>query len=265
MRDFTLGRYHAGDSLLHRLDPRTKLVCTLVLMLAVFATSSVAAISLLLALLLALYPLGRLPLRLFWSNVKVFAWLYIITFFIHLFFHPGTEIARLPLLGWAITGEGLEAGVLFTLRIVLLVSLSSLLLALTMPQDLTDGLERLLKPAARLGLPVSEGALMISIALRFVPILWDEAEKIRRAQVSRGADLDGGLIARMKKSLPMLIPLFAGALKRADDLALALEARAYQGGRGRTRMIALKYSPADGAAFALTLVLAAGLGLLRGT
>lgn len=263
LRDLTLGRYVAGNSILHRLDPRTKLICALLLMIAVFFVNDVASIVVFLVLTIALFPVADLSLRFFWGNVRVFIWLYAITFFIHLFFHPGKALFSVPFLGWSITEEGLSAGALFTIRIAVLVSLSNLLMAVTMPQDLTDGMERLFRPLTRLGIPVGEGALMISIALRFVPVLMQEAEKIQKAQMARGADLEGSWMIRVRKSLPMILPLFAGALKRADDLALALEARAYQGGEGRTRLVELRYALRDFSGLLVVVLFAAGIFLLR--
>ncbi|MCX6639291.1 MAG: energy-coupling factor transporter transmembrane component T [bacterium] len=263
LRDLTLGRYYPGDSVLHRLDPRSKLLGSLVLMVALFAVTKISVIILFLFGVMILYIPARIPLRMFWGNVRVFAWLYLITLLIHLFLHPGQALFTLPVLGWTVSVEGLYAGILFSIRIAILVTLSSLLMSVTTPQELTDGLERLFSPLTRLKVPVSEGALMISIALRFVPILLEEADKIRRAQLARGADLDGVLPVRIKKSLPMILPLFSGALKKADDLALALEARGYRGGQGRTQLVVLHFSVTDALVLVFALIIAALLFILR--
>lgn len=255
IRDLTLGKYHPGESILHRLDPRTKLLCTLAWMLVIFRIEQVSGILVFLLLTILLFPLARLPLHRFWRNVRAFFWLYGITFFIHLFFHRGQPVWVVPGLGWIITAEGIQAGILFTVRIAILITISNFLMAVTTPQDITDGLEKLFRPFARFGVPVGEIALMISISLRFVPILWEESDKIRKAQISRGADLEGSWILRIRKTIPMVLPLFAGALKRADDLAMALEARAYRGGEGRTQMISLRMSFRDYLAFLATAVL----------
>lgn len=231
-------------------------------MLGVFTVQRIICIVLLFGVISVLFPLAGIPLRVLWRNTRAFFWLYAITFLIHLFFHPGRVLLTLPLVEWGITFEGIEAGVLFTVRIAVLVSLSLLLMSVTTPQELTDGLERLLRPLSRFNVPVNEGALMVSIALRFVPILTQEALKIQRAQSARGADLEGSWLVRIRKSLPMILPLFSGALKKADDLALALEARAYRGGQGRTQMIELKISIRDLLAFALTAALTVGLVIL---
>jgi energy-coupling factor transport system permease protein len=231
-------------------------------MLGVFAVHHVIGIIFLFGTISLLFPLAGIPLQVLWRNTRAFFWLYVITFLIHLFFHPGRALVTVPLIGWQVTFEGIEAGVLFTVRIAVLVSLSLLLMSITTPQELTDGLEKLLRPLTRLKVPVSEGALMVSIALRFVPILTQEALKIQRAQTARGADLEGSWVKRIRKTLPMILPLFTSALKKADDLALALEARAYRGGQGRTQMMALSIAGRDMMAFVLTGLLTAGLVIL---
>ncbi len=253
LRDLAVGRYHAVNSPLHRLDPRTKMLCAILLMLGDFLIINLPAMILFFILVSWLFPLARIPWKTFWSNLATFAWFYALTFVIHLFFHPGQELLRIPALGWIITAEGVKAGFLFSIRIAALVSLSALLMALTTPQDLADGLERMLRPLARFKVPVAEGALLISIALRFVPVILEEAEKIRLAQISRGANLDSGRWPRIQKYLPMMIPLFAGALRRADNLALALEARAYRGGNHRTQLVELRLHLLDIYAFMLCL------------
>jgi energy-coupling factor transport system permease protein len=241
------------------MDPRAKFICTLILMITIFAVKQpVTMIALLIASGLA-YNIGGVSIASFWKNLKAFFWLYIITFTLHLFLHSGDSLFQFPVLGWVITFQGLEAAVLFTARIAVLISLSTLLMAVTTPQDLTDGLERLLKPLHHLKVPVSEGALMVSLALRFVPILTQEAQKIQAAQKARGADLEGSWIIRLHKTLPMILPLFAGALRRADNLAVALEARGYRGGANRTHLMAMKFGVRDWSAFIVSLVLAIGM------
>lgn len=248
---------------MHRLDPRTKLACWFLFMVAVFVISNVVTIILFLLVVLLHFPLAKLPIRHFWGNVKVFFWLYAITFSLHLFFHPGNALFQLPWLGWEVTAEGIAAGVLFTVRISVLISLSFILMAVTTPQDLTDALGRLLAPLERLRIPISEVALMLSITLRFLPILMQEAFKIQRAQIARGADLEGSWIGRIKKSLPMILPLFSGALKKADDLAVALEARGYRGAEGRTRLVELRVRHRDYIALASTSVLLIAFFMFR--
>jgi energy-coupling factor transport system permease protein len=238
---------------MHRLDPRTKLLCSLVLMGALFAINRLDVMVCLFLGIALLYFFAEIPPRLFWGNLLIFFWLYLITFCLHCFMHPGLVLLKIPVVGWTITQEGVHAGLLFSLRVGVLIALSSLLMSVTMPQELTDGLEKLLSPFKKIGIPVSEGALMISIALRFVPILVEEAEKIRRAQQARGADLEGSLPIRLKKTLPMILPLFSSALKKADDLALALEAKGYRGGAGRTQLVLLKLSYQDLIALFVTI------------
>jgi len=239
------GQYCAGDSLLHHLDPRTKIICMLLFLAATFAVGSVLWIAAFFLIVVLLFILGGISLQIFWRNIRLFIWLYAVTFIIHLFIHPGDMLFRVPLTGWTATQQGVQFGVLFTVRIAVLLSLSTLLMLVTTPQDITDGLERLLKPLSKLKVPVGEIALMISIALRFVPTLMEEAARIQKAQAARGADLEGSGLKRLRKSIPMILPLFSGALKKADNLALALEARGYRGGRNRTKLIELKYRNCD--------------------
>ncbi len=260
----TYGPIHfiPGDSFLHRLDPRSKLFCLLILLVAAFAAGSLVQLAVLLISLLLLFIVSRFSMTRVFRSVLVFAPLFIITFAIHFFGHSGQTLFEIPVVRLVATVEGLLAGVLFTLRMIGLILILGLFMALTVPQDLTDALERLARPLARLGLPVSQGALTISIALRFIPILAVEADRIRRAQASRGASLEGVAIFRLHRLVPLLLPLFAGALKRADDLALALEARGYRGGVGRTQMQELRFRAGDASAILLSLVFCAGIWIL---
>ncbi|MBU0518931.1 energy-coupling factor transporter transmembrane protein EcfT [bacterium] len=251
LKDFTLGQYIPGESLIHRLDPRTKLLCVLALMLTVFVVSTIPWMAGIFLLSVILFPCAGIPFGTMAAYLRSFAWLYLITFVFHLVFHDGRVIFNIPVLPLAVTVEGFFAGTLFTIRIAVLINLSMLLMAVTTPQDLTDGLERMFAPLRFLKIPVSEGALIVSIALRFVPILMQEARQIRAAQLSRGADFDGPWLVRVRKTLPMLFPLFMGALQRADDLAVAMEARGYQSGSKRTRLIELKFRAVDLAAIVL--------------
>ncbi len=257
MRSFgnlTAGQYCAGSSILHHLDPRTKFICVLIAMAALFVVRDVIWILIFLFLVVILYRLAQIPLWKFWQNVKALSLLYVITFVIHLFIHPGDVLLKLPFIGWEISSNGVAAGILFTVRIAVLISISNLIMTVTTPQDITDGLERLLKPLALLRFPVSQVAMLISIALRFVPIMLREADNIRQAQIARGADFEGAWINRIKKFVPLMIPLFSCALKRADNLALALEARGYQGGHNRSRMIELRMGQNDVVAYVVVLI-----------
>lgn len=250
LKDQTLGQYVPRNSLIHNLDPRTKTLCALALLLIVFAVQQIPLMIGILLLSVILFPVARIPVQIMLSYLRSFIWLYLITFFIHLFFHKGQVILNVPFLPMAVTVEGFYAGILFTIRIAVLVNISMLMMAVTTPQDLTDGLEHMLAPLRKLNIPVSEGALIISIALRFVPILMQEARQIRAAQISRGADFDGPWIVRVRKTLPMLLPLFYGALQRADSLAVAMEARGYRSGSKRTRLNELSLKSADFSALA---------------
>ena len=195
-------------------------------------------------------------------NVMAFMPLFIITFSIHFLGHKGEALFEIPVVHWVATLEGLAAGILFTMRMISLILILGLFLALTAPQDLTDGLEKLARPLARMGLPVSQGALIVSMAFRFVPILAEEADRIRRAQISRGAPLEGWTVFRLHRLVPIVLPLFVAALKRADDLALALEARGYRGGQGRTQMTELRFKAGDAAAILLCLIFCAAIWMI---
>jgi energy-coupling factor transport system permease protein len=266
MQPILMGKFQEGDSLLHKLDPRTRLICAGILIVAIFAVHDVLAIVIFLALTVAFYPLAHIPVMVFLLNMKNYSWLYLITFLIHLLFGLGEKIIHLPILGGLVSGEGMLAGVLFTIRIASLISLFSLLLMLTTAQDITDSLERLLRPLSRFGLPIGEWALTLALALRFIPVLLEEGEKVRRAQISRGSDLEGigfNWIKRLHRLLPLIIPMFAGAQKRADDLALALEARAYRGGKSRTRMTEMRLLGRDFAALGVACSVAVGFWIWR--
>jgi energy-coupling factor transport system permease protein len=262
LKTYGLAYFVPGDSFLHRLDPRSKLFGLLIFLVAAFAAGSLVQLAILLIFLLLLFIVSRFSMTRVFRNMLIFAPLFIITFAIHFLGHPGQALFEIPILRLVATVEGLLAGVLFTLRMIGLILILGLFMALIAPQDLTDSLEKLARPLARLGLPVSQGALTISIALRFVPILAAEADRIRRAQASRGAPLEGVAIFRLHRLAPLLLPLFAGALKRADDLALALEARGYRGGVGRTQMQELRFRADDALAIFLSLVFCAGIWML---
>ena len=213
-----------------------------------------------LAAAFALALLARVGVGDFLRNLKVFAWLFILTIGIHLLFSPeASHYYRIPVIGLNISAPGLENGVFYSLRIALLLAFSYLLMAVTSPLEIADGIELALKPLKRIGIPSHEAAMVMSIALRFVPTLLDEARRIRDAQLCRGARLEGGILQRVKGFSAMLIPLFASALRRADNLALAMEARGYRGGENRTSYIELSFSLKDAAAVFITFITVIGL------
>ena len=258
LKDITLGQYYPAESAIHRLDPRVKLVVTLAFIISLFLVNSVAGYLIAAAFLALWTGLSRVPLRFMLRGMKAIFFLLIMTVVFNLFLTPGE-----PVLTWwkiQITREGIRIASMMAVRLVFLIIGSSVMTLTTTPNSLTDGMEALMKPLRRVRFPVHEVAMMMSIALRFIPILMEETDKIMKAQMARGADFESGsVITRAKNLVPILVPLFVSAFRRANDLALAMEARCYHGGEGRTRMNPLRYSRADFAAYG---ILAAYLVLL---
>lgn len=244
LRDITIGQYFPTDSPVHHLDPRVKLLGTVWFVTLLFTASHFWGMILCAVLLLALIKLSRVPFGYMLKGLKPVLLIIIFSAFINLFFTEGTPLIDL---GWArITWEGGLMAVKMTVRLALLILGSSLLTFTTTPISLTDGVERLLQPFKRLGLPAHELAMMMTIALRFIPTLLEETDKIMKAQMARGARLDSGsLIERARNLVPILVPLFVGAFRRADELAMAMEARCYRGGENRTRLKTLKFTRRD--------------------
>lgn len=254
----TFGQYYPGNSFLHKMDPRAKILCTMIFICAIFLANnpwSYLVVTLFTALCISL---SGVPFRLIVKAVKPLWVILVFTLVIHLLTTPGTEIFRLGPV--KITEEGVRNGVFMTLRLVFLIAFSSLLTYTTSPIVLTDGIEALLMPFRRFGVPAHELAMMMTIALRFIPTLLEETDRIMKAQSSRGADFTAGNIWQKAKSMvPLLVPLFISAFRRADDLATAMEARCYRGGEGRTKMHRLVYTGNDRIAFAAVLVVVAVL------
>lgn len=257
LENITLGQYLPGNSFLHRLDPRAKILLTVLLITAVFLAGSWIGYLGLFLFVGGAAALTRLNFKYVIKGVKPIFYIVLLTFFINLFFNGG----QTTLVEWRfirITREGLKSATFMAMRLILLVLGTQLLTLTTSPIALTDGLERLLNPLRRIGFPAHELAMMMSIALRFIPTLMEETDKIMKAQTARGADFESGnLIQRAKALLPLLVPLFVSAFRRADELAMAMEARCYRGGDGRTRMKVLKMTKADGIAAACMLALTA--------
>ena len=244
LKDITLGQFFPGDSLLHRLDPRTKIVLLFFFLAAIFIFDSPLAYAALTAFTAALIAVSRVPFLLMLKALKPLSWIIAFTFVIHLVSTPGDAFFHVWI--FDLTWQGAAKGFFIALRLALLILLSALLTYTTSPLALTDALETLMQPAKRVGVPAHEIAMMMTIALRFVPTLIEEADKIMKAQQARGADFtEGSVIERVKGFVPVLVPLFISAFRRADDLALAMEARCYRGGVGRTQMKALRISSID--------------------
>jgi energy-coupling factor transport system permease protein len=242
--NITIGQYVGGDSVLHRSDPRTKIIAAILMMAVIFILTDILSYIIFAFLLLFMILVSRIPIKYTLKGLKPIFFLIIFTVIINLFTVKGVVAVDL---GFAsITNEGIYTAARLALRLILLVISASLLTLTTTPINLTDGIERLLKPLSKIGFPGHELALMMTIALRFIPTLVEETDKIMKAQKSRGADLESGnIIKRAKSFLPVLVPLFVNSFKRADDLAIAMEARGYRGGKGRTRLKELHFSSAD--------------------
>ncbi len=244
LRDITLGQYVATDSPVHRLDPRTKFLLVFLLMLAVLVSHEFLFYALVTGFLVAVTLLAKLPGRLVLRNFRPFFWLVLLTVCLHIFFtRTGTVLFCLGAV--QVTSEGVAKGVFFSYRLLILIVTAALLTLTTSPMELVDGIEKLLKPFQRIRVPSHELAMMTSIALRFIPTLVDEAERLRKAQLARGASFSGGPLRRIKSLLPLVVPLFVSAFHRADQLAVAMESRCYQGGEGRTSFKELKLHRPD--------------------
>ena len=263
LRDITLGQYYQTESVIHRLDPRVKLAGTLLFIISLFFFRNFIGY-LVAALFLALViGLSHVPFRFMVKGMRAVVFLLLITVVFNLFLTPGEALVSIWKL--TITKEGLTTAVTMAVRLTMLIIGSSIMTLTTTPNNLTDGLEKGLRPLKLFKVPVHEVAMMMSIALRFIPILLEETDKIMKAQIARGADFESGnLIRRAKALVPLLVPLFISAFRRANDLAMAMEARCYRGGDGRTKMKPLIYKRRDGIAYLCILVyLVASIGLGR--
>lgn len=250
IRDITLGQYYAEESLIHRLDPRVKIIATLLFIIELFIVNNFIGFAVCAGALAVYVKISKVPLSFILRGLKPILLIIIFTFCLNIFMIDGKIIWQLGFL--KITVEGLLTAVFMGIRLVLLIIGSSLLTFTTKPISLTDGIERLLGPLARIGVPTHEIAMMMSIALRFIPTLLEETDKIMKAQQARGADFESGnLLARAKSLIPILVPLFVSAFRIAQDLAMAMEARCYRGGKGRTRMHEMRFSGSDYAAMIL--------------
>ncbi|MCI5480968.1 MAG: energy-coupling factor transporter transmembrane protein EcfT [Lachnospiraceae bacterium] len=252
IRDITLGQYYPADSVLHKLDPRTKLIGTVAFIVSLFLFKNWPGYAAATAFLAAVIVLSRVPFRYMIKGLKAIIILLLITVIFNMFIVPGEVLWDFGLV--KVTREGLSQAGFMAVRLIYLIIGSSIMTLTTTPNDLTDGLERVLGPLKLLRVPVHEIAMMMSIALRFIPILLEETDKIMKAQMARGADFENGnLIQRARNMVPLLVPLFISAFRRASDLAMAMEARCYRGGEGRTKMKPLLYEKRDYLAYALLI------------
>ena len=257
LRDITIGQHFPGNSALHTMAPRLKLLLTIAYIIMLFVGSNFVGLAISVLFLVLLYAVAKIPFRMIAKSIKPILPIILFTAVLNIFFMGGKGD---PLVHWGfirIYAEGLRYAAMIAVRIVCLIAGTSLLTYTTSPIVLTDAIERLLKPMAKLHLPVHELAMMMTIALRFIPTLIEETDKIMNAQKARGAQLDSGtLTQRVKALIPVLIPLFISAFRRADELAMAMECRCYHGGEGRTRLRQLRYATRDWAVLAFFLAVA---------
>lgn len=252
LRDITLGQYYQTDSVIHRLDPRVKLVTTLCYIISLFIVDNWIGYVIAGIFLLMVIKLSKVPFKFMVRGMKSIVFLLLFAAVFNLFLTPGESVLEFWKL--SITKEGIRLASLMAVRLVFLIMGSSVMTLTTTPNNLTDALEKLLGPLRVLKVPVHEIAMMMSIALRFIPILLEETDKIMKAQIARGADFESGnLIKKVKSMVPLLVPLFISAFRRANDLAMAMEARCYRGGEHRTKMKPLVYKKRDGLAYGIVV------------
>jgi energy-coupling factor transport system permease protein len=253
IRDITIGQYYPADSVLHRLDPRLKLNGTLLFIISIFLFDTFYGYMAVTLFLISIIRLSKVPFKYILRGLKAIVVILLFTLVFNLFLTQGDLLIKIGFL--KITKQGAHYAIFNGLRLTYLILGSSLMTFTTTPNQLTDGLERLLWPLRRIKVPVHEIAMMMSIALRFIPILLEETDKIMKAQMARGADFEsGGVIKRAKGLVPLLVPLFVSAFRRANDLAMAMEARCYHGGEGRTKMKPLHYDRRDIIAYFILLM-----------
>jgi len=255
LNDISLGQFYPVDSFVHRLDPRTKLIAIMLIMTGLLVSFKLTVLSGFLAFSVFVVLLSRIPLTLVFRNLRPFLWLFLITISVHLFWTSGQVLATLPIINISITREGLMMGFIYSLRLALLVIFAAILTLSTSPIELTDALEKMLAPLKRFRVPTHEIVMMLTLSLRFIPTLLEEAQRLKNAQISRGATFEGSLIRRMRSIIPLVLPLFVSAFRRADELALAMDSRCYAGGEGRTSFKRLKFTAPD----YFVLVLTTGL------
>ena len=263
MRDITIGQYYPADSVLHRLDPRVKLVGTFAFLISLFVGKGIAAYAIATVFLAAMIRLSKVPFQMIVKGLKAIIIILLITVSFNLFLTEGEILFQAGF--FKVTKEGVSVAFFMALRLIYLVVGASLMTLTTTPNDLTDGLESVLGPLKKVKVPVHEISMMMSIALRFIPILMEETDRIMKAQKARGADFESGnLMEKAKAMVPLLVPLFISAFRRANDLAMAMEARCYRGGEGRTKMKPLHYEAVDRKAYGilvlyLAVMIAAGI------
>lgn len=253
IRDITIGQYYPSDSVIHRLDPRVKLFATMIYMITLFLYKGLAGLGLITLFLFGVIQLSKVPLGYMFKGLRAIMVLLLFTSFFNLTMTPGA-VTYWHFGIFQVTDTGVVNAVTIAIRLVYLILGTSLMTLTTTPNQLTDALEQSLRPLNKIHIPVHAIAMMMSIAIRFIPILVEETDKIMKAQMARGADFENGnILQRAKNMVPLLVPLFVSAFRRADDLAMAMEARCYNGGEGRTRMKPLRYEGRDRLAYLVVL------------
>ncbi len=262
IRDITLGQYYPGNSAIHKLDPRVKIMGTLVYIVALFVIDSFIGFAVATLCLGIVIKMSKVPLKFMLKGLKPIFFIIAFTFILNMFMMKGEVIAKVWI--FEITKEGIYQAFFMAIRLILLIIGSSILTLTTKPINLTDGIEHLLKPFSKIGVPSHELAMMMTIALRFIPTLLEETDKIMKAQQARGADFEtGNIIHRAKQLIPILVPLFISAFRIAQDMAMAMEARCYNGGDNRTRMNSMKYAKCDVVAGVLIVAFLAASIVMR--
>ena len=262
LRDITLGQYYPANSVIHKLDPRVKLFGTMIYIISLFSFKGVAALAVATIFLFGVIKASKVPFKFMVKGLKTIMVLMLITAMFNIFMTPGETLVSFWVL--KISKEGIKNAALMAIRLTYLILGTSIMTLTTTPNQLTDGLEKSMMPLSKIGVPVHAIAMMMSIALRFIPILIEETDKIMKAQMARGADFESGnLMKKVKSMIPLLVPLFVSAFRRADDLAMAMEARCYHGGSGRTKMKPLRYEGRDKKAYLIIIVYLAAVLLCR--
>lgn len=262
LKDITIGQYFPGNSIIHKIDPRMKIILTMLIITLVLMVSTLYAYLVLIGLSFLAYTVSKIPIKMIIKSLKPIFPIVILTSVLNLFFVQGDIIFKYGII--KITQQGVDLAIVMSFRVLTLIALTSILTYTTSPMALTDAIERLLHPLKKIKLPVHELSMMMTIALRFIPTLIEETDKIISAQKARGADMEsGGLIKRTKAMLPVLIPLLLSAFRRAEELALAMECRCYNGGEGRTRLKVLVFTLKDYISLFVLLFIFVGIVLIN--
>lgn len=246
LNDITLGHYYPIESFIHRLDPRTKILVISIMMIAFILIHQLIKVIVAFSVILLMIKISRIPFLLVLRNLRPFIWLFLLTIILHLFFFDqGEPLLTIPLIKIQLTKLGLMNGLVYSFRLAILILLTAILTLTTSPMELTDALDRFLKPLQKLDLSTHEFTMMITLSLRFIPTLLSEADKLQKAQISRGASFEGNVLHRVKSVIPLILPLFISVFRRADELALAMDSRCYTGGKGRTSFKQLSFRKSD--------------------